>query len=195
MTTPPMLDFVKAMSEPDRLRIIGSLVRGPRTAAQISRDISLPFRKTFHHLAFLSEIGIVLVHAAEKRQEELYELDSKYLEHLAREQFEGSRTVYVPSPDEAEKTRRVLAAHLNADGTISQIPLQGAKLRILLDYLINVFEPGRIYTEKEVNALLKRFHADYTGLRRDLIDAGLLERERDGSRYWREAAAEQEGTK
>jgi hypothetical protein len=58
-------------------------------------------------------------------------------------------------------------------------------LRVILNYLINAFEVGRVYTEKEINAILKRFNEDVSGLRRDLVDAGLLARERDGSRYWR----------
>lgn len=56
---------------------------------------------------------------------------------------------------------------------------------MILNYLINAFEVGRVYTEKEINAILKRFNEDVSGLRRDLVDAGLLARERDGSRYWR----------
>jgi hypothetical protein len=42
-----------------------------------------------------------------------------------------------------------------------------------------------VYTEKQVNAIIARFHEDVAGLRRDLIDRGMLARERDGSRYWR----------
>jgi len=49
------------------------------------------------------------------------------------------------------------------------------------------FTPGAAYTEKEVNLIIKRFNADVSGLRRDLVDAGMLQRERDGSKYWREA--------
>jgi hypothetical protein len=56
---------------------------------------------------------------------------------------------------------------------------------VLLDYLIQAFTPGVDYTEKEVNLIIRRFNVDVAGLRRDLIDAGLLQRERDGSRYWR----------
>ena len=45
----------------------------------------------------------------------------------------------------------------------------------------------RSYTEKEVNALLDERHTfgDFFLLRRELCDSGLLQRERDGSRYWR----------
>ncbi len=79
----------------------------------------------------------------------------------------------------------MLATFLNADGTLKQIPPQGEKLRIVLEYLAQAFEPGAQYTEKEVNALLRRFYSDPVTLRRGLIDAGLLARESDGSRYWR----------
>jgi hypothetical protein len=51
------------------------------------------------------------------------------------------------------------------------------------------FESGRDYTEKEVNAvLLERMHPifkDYAIPRRELYDNGYLDREADGSRYWR----------
>jgi hypothetical protein len=36
-----------------------------------------------------------------------------------------------------------------------------------------------------VNQILRRFHEDTSGLRRDLVDANLLARISDGSRYWR----------
>ena len=81
----------------------------------------------------------------------------------------------------------MLKTCLNPDGSIKQIPQQPARLRVILDYLMNAFTPGAAYTEKEVNLIIKRFNADVSGLRRDLVDAGMLQRERDGSKYWREA--------
>jgi hypothetical protein len=79
----------------------------------------------------------------------------------------------------------LLAAHLNADGTIRQIPIQQAKLRILLKYIIPAFKPGVDYSEKEVNSILRRYHEDTAALRRYLVEASLLARESDGSLYWR----------
>jgi hypothetical protein len=51
-----------------------------------------------------------------------------------------------------------------------------------------LFEPGVRYPEREVDVLLKGFHAepetaDHVSLRRYLIDAGLLSRE--AGTYWR----------
>ena len=72
-----------------------------------------------------------------------------------------------------------------SDGSIKQIPSQPVKLSVILNYLVEHFEIGKNYTEKEVNSLLRRFNEDTAALRRYLVDAGMLNREGDGSRYWR----------
>ena len=58
---------------------------------------------------------------------------------------------------------------------------------MLLRFLIEKFEPERGYTERQVNDLLQTWYldADYVLVRRSMVDAGLLQRTRDGSRYWR----------
>ena len=57
---------------------------------------------------------------------------------------------------------------------------------LVLDYLASRFEPNTEYTEREVNAIITRYHAygDHATLRRELYDYGYLHRARDGSRYW-----------
>jgi hypothetical protein len=177
--TPDMLDFVKAMSDADRLRIIGVLSQRSATVKQVATELNLSIREAFNHLSYLEFVGAV------QKTDDLYILDSDALESLSKAQFSAKRKTYVPAPELDEKTRKVLAAHLNPDGTIKQIPLQPAKLRVILNYLIAAFTPGMDYTEKEVNTILRRFHEDTASLRRDLVDAGLLARESDGLRYWR----------
>jgi hypothetical protein len=191
-TQPEMLDFVKAVSDVERLRIIGELTRGPARASDIAENLGMPFRDAFGHLAFLAFVNVVKVHPAEHKQDEVYELESSGLEKLSHQQFAGRRESYIPAPNLDNKTRKVLAAHLNADGSIKQIPHQPAKLRVILEYIVAVFTPGTNYTEKEVNTILRRFHLDVAGLRRDLIDEGLMQRESDGSRYWRNSKFEKE---
>ena len=80
-----------------------------------------------------------------------------------------------------------IAAFLDKDGKIEQIPVP-ARTRIpLLRYLAEKFETGRDYTEREVNVTIAAWHTfnDYFILRRLLVDHGFLARVPDGSRYWR----------
>ena len=174
-----LLDFVKAMADVDRLRIIGILARERSSQSAIVGHLNMPLRDVVNHLAFLEHVGIV------KLQDKVYELNTEKLENLARNQFQVEKPEYIPAPELDRKSRKVLASFLNPDGTIKQLPPQPGKLKVILDYLIQAFSPGRDYTEKEVNTIIRRFHLDVSGLRRDLVDAGLLDRERDGSRYWR----------
>jgi len=112
-------------------------------------------------------------------------LNAEKVETLAREQLREKKPEYIPAPDLDDKSRKVLASCLEPDGTIKRLPSQPAQLKVILNYLVQAFTPGVNYTEKEVNTILRRFHVDVSGLRRDLVDAGLLDRKRDGSRYWR----------
>ena len=78
---------------------------------------------------------------------------------------------------------RVLGHFLDDAGRLHTIPVKRAKLLVVLDHLVQRFEPGRTYAEPEVNTALQRSHPDYAALRRYLVDEGFLTRE-DG-RYWR----------
>jgi len=69
------------------------------------------------------------------------------------------------------------------DGRITQIPMQHTKRRILLDWLVQDFEPGRRYSEPMVNLILGKRHPDTAALRRALVDEELMDR--DHGEYWR----------
>ncbi|MCL2057249.1 MAG: DUF2087 domain-containing protein, partial [Oscillospiraceae bacterium] len=59
---------------------------------------------------------------------------------------------------------------------------------IALFYLAAKFEPGKRYTEKEINETLNNWHTfgDPAMLRRDLYNGYFLGRKKDGSEYWLE---------
>jgi hypothetical protein len=78
---------------------------------------------------------------------------------------------------------RVLHNFLAADGRLTTIPTKHSKLLVVLDHLAQQFEPGRTYTEAEVNDILLRFHPDYAALRRYLVEDGFMTREENV--YWR----------
>jgi len=78
--------------------------------------------------------------------------------------------------------QRVLETFIR-DGRLVLMPTKRSKLLVVLDHLAQQFEPGRKYTEAEVNETLQRFHDDYAALRRYLVDEGFLSRE--SNVYWR----------
>ena len=80
-----------------------------------------------------------------------------------------------------------IAHFLNEEGRIKALPTKYSVKFLVLEYLAEKFQKGRIYTEKEVNEIANRWHTfgDFYLLRRELIDAGFLARTSDGREYWR----------
>ena len=74
---------------------------------------------------------------------------------------------------------------LDSEGRLRQLPVK-RKLKIAaLFYLSKKFEPGVIYTERQVGEILDTAHTfnDRCLLRRELYNLRLLDREPAGSRY------------
>lgn len=57
----------------------------------------------------------------------------------------------------------------------------------ILRYLVHQFELGHVYTEREVNDILKAHHTfeDWAMIRRELYELGWMSRERNGTAYRR----------
>ncbi len=177
-----MLDYIKALADGERLKIVGLLVQKPASLEEIGSGLSMQVREAFNHLAFLKFAGIVI------ERDGIYELKADGPGSLARRQFEGRDPIGDPHPGLSADQQKELGKYLKADGSLRQVPnsrTQAGRFKIVLEYLQAAFETDVIYSEKEVNTIIRRFHEDVSGLRRDLVDANLLARERDGSKYWR----------
>ncbi len=175
-----MLELIKALANADRLRLLGVLAQKPASAPQIADALGMHPQDVLDYLTLLGQGGVVIEESG------VWRIDAQNMDDLSRRLFKGQkRESYTPAPDLSEKSCKVLAAYLNTDGSIKQIPGQPAKLQVILNYLLEAFTPGAVYTEKEINMILRRFHLDTAGLRRDMIDRGMLQRKSDGSQYWR----------
>ncbi len=64
-------------------------------------------------------------------------------------------------------------------------PRKQKRKYLCLLWIIDVFDKAVVYSENEIDDVLKGVYHDYVTLRRYLVDYRLLERKRDGSKYWR----------
>lgn len=70
------------------------------------------------------------------------------------------------------------------NGKLKTFNLKGKNKKNVIHEISKNFEPDRIYTQNEVNAILQPIFEDYFALRRSLIDYGFMQRKPDGSQYW-----------
>ena len=68
--------------------------------------------------------------------------------------------------------------------TPEKIARKAAKRKIQVDRAATIFEPGKKYTETEVNILLMQLFDDHVFARRMLIENRILDRTPNGSTYW-----------
>ena len=71
------------------------------------------------------------------------------------------------------------------DGRLVRMPARQGKKLVILRWLVERFESGVMYPERQVNEILQQVDPDYAALRRYLVDAGLMQREL--GIYWRTA--------
>ena len=69
------------------------------------------------------------------------------------------------------------------DGQIALMPAKRARRLLLLDAIVQAFEPGVRYPERQVSLFLRTLYPDYAALRRYLVDDDFLSR--SGGEYWR----------
>ncbi|MBU5227260.1 DUF2087 domain-containing protein [Clostridium senegalense] len=78
----------------------------------------------------------------------------------------------------------IIKTYMDETGAIKTYPSKEKKKIIILKEVVKNFSKGKIYSEKEINRILKRIYEDYASLRRALVEYGFIERSNDCSGYW-----------
>ncbi|MBI5824707.1 MAG: metalloregulator ArsR/SmtB family transcription factor [Chloroflexi bacterium] len=180
-----MLDFVKALSDANRLKILGLLARQPYSGEELAALLNLKASTVSHHLAKLLQVG--LVSAKTESYYNVYQLDEKALEAKSRNIFsQENLAASIADVDAGAYDNKVVRDYVRKDGSLKTIPAQRKKLEAILRYVVKAFEVNKRYSEKKVNEILSGYHEDTASLRRELVGYSLMKREGGGGEYWRE---------
>ena len=179
-----LLAFFKALADANRLKLVGLLAENEATVEELAAMLEISASTVSHHLSKLAEIGLVSARA--EGYYSVYYLETEALERMAKRLLADETLPEVAKDlDRKAYDREVLKNYLNEDGSIQQLPTNRRKLDVVLRYITEHFDSGKIYTEKQVNQVIGTLNEDISGLRRDLISVGYLDRKKDGSEYWR----------
>jgi len=182
-----LLNFFKALADENRLKIVGLLAQKPSSVEALAGALGLSASTTSHHLSRLSKSGLVSARADGHYY--IYSLNTDALrgmsQHLLQEENLPALSQGAVSPEGDPFDSKVMKTFVDSEGRISAFPAQEKKFLVLLRYVVQAFEPGRRYPEKEVNEILKRYNEDTASLRRGLVEYKLMLREGGGGAYWR----------
>lgn len=178
-----LLRFFKGLANENRLKILGILADQERSVEELSALLNLKEPTVSHHLAKLKELGLVQMHPDGNTH--LYRLDSEALQRMNKDIFTPKQmSAIVQGVNYDAWERKVLNTFLDGE-QLKAIPASRKKRQVILEWLVNKFEKGVEYTEKEVNQVIARHHPDCATLRREFIMNRLMEREGGGGVYWR----------
>jgi hypothetical protein len=164
------------LADDTRRRVVAALVLGADDVESLRRATGLELADAVRAVQRLVGAGLV-----ERAGDRLVLLAGAF-QVAARAEAQRRATEPDELPGVPTDDVRVLRAFLR-DGRLTHIPAQRAKRLVVLEHLAQEFEPGRRYSEKMVNLILGRYHADTAALRRYLVDDGFLDR--DHGEYWR----------
>ena len=181
MTETEAIQLFKALADKSRLQILKSLAMEDMYVERLAQRLDLTPATISFHLKKLAQAGAVSSYKSQYYT--MYTLNREVLNT-------GILDLILEKSDEAETQAQRDAAYRQKVidsffeyGKLKSIPVQRKKERVILEFLAEKFEFGRIYTEREVNLIIADFHDDFCTLRRDMISEKLLDRNRDG--YWR----------
>jgi hypothetical protein len=156
--------IVGHLAHPERRRVLAALILGASTTDDVKQMTGLETRAVITALTRLVDNDLVL-HDAD---DHYWLVEEAFRQAVMDAQASPAPNEHADAPAEAA---RVLRAFVR-DGKLTSIPAQHAKRMVILDMLAQEFEPGERYSERKVNAILRKWNDD-----------GFLDRE--AGEYWR----------
>ena len=170
----------KCLADKSRLQILKSLSLEDMYVERLAERLGLTPATISFHLKKLADAGAVTSYR--NQYYVMYSLNqevflSRILDIIQEESDEAS----IQAHRDAAYRQKVIDSFFEY-GKLKSIPTQRKKERIILEEIAKAFEPGRVYSEREVNIIIADFHDDFCTIRRDMISEKLMERE--NGKYW-----------
>lgn len=166
-------ELFQALGHPVRLLILNLVHMRPRHGQELAQILDLTPATISFHLGKLAAAG--LLQATRDQYYQTYTLATGVLDKTLAELIHLPQAGLKREVPEDAFRRKVLGTFLHR-GRLRSIPAQLKKRQVILEHIVQSFEPERDYTQQEVNRILVEFHEDVATLRRELIALGLMRR-------------------
>jgi DNA-binding transcriptional ArsR family regulator len=168
-----LLQFFKALANESRLKLVGAIAQQERSVEELASILALKEPTVSHHLTKLKQLQLVQMRS--EGNTHYYRLDLDTLQNLQKATLTATQVARTDIDDNIWETK-VLNSFVEAD-RIKEIPASRKKRRIILKWLVQKFECDRLYSELELNQVIKPIYADTATLRRELVGYNMMHRE------------------
>ena len=170
------LALLKLLADETRLDILNILLREDSYVEKIACDLSLTPATICYHLKKMEAAGVV--NCSRSQFYMIYSLNRAIFDKPLYELIKKEE----PVVDADEKYKKEVLSHFFKYGKLVQLPTQRKKREIVLARIVEDFEVGRVYDEREVNEIIHNYHEDHCTVRREMIACGLMCRDHEAYR-------------
>lgn len=168
------LPLFKLLADDTRLRILQALSEKETYTELLAERLQLTPATVSFHMKKLQAAGLI-----DARREQYYTVYS-----LRAPVFSAtlSSLIFQPGKDAAgeemreEMYRRKILKSFMPDGYCRVMPAQVKKRMVIYEEIFRLFDPAKVYPEKEVNEIIGRMHEDYCTVRRMFVGMGWMTR-------------------
>lgn len=169
------IKLFKCLADKSRLQILKSLIQEDMYVERLAQRLGLTPATISFHLKKLEDAQAVTSY--KDQYYTMYSIRQEvFMTNIIDIIREESDEAQIQRQRDEEYRRKVIATFFEY-GRLKAIPSQRKKEKICLEEIAKVFEIGRVYDEKEINAGIEKFFEDYCTIRRDMISEGIMKRE------------------
>lgn len=172
--------IVKALADSSRLMIMQALLDKPQYVEELSERLNLAASTISFHLKKLEQAN--LVSKTKEQYYVMFQANHKALNLTLHELMAVDDIEKAVQEERIQQYTQKVIRTFFKEGKLRQIPAQYKKRWLVLAEIAKRFQPGRSYTEQEVNETIVPVYHDYCTIRRELVEQHLLVR--NGATYW-----------
>lgn len=176
-----LVEFHKALADPNRLKIVMLLSAARLSGQEIAQKLGLTPATVTHHMKILRDSLIV---KGERDKNTIYfELNKKEFHQRHNALTGRMERISRQSREGGSEREKVIQSFFDGEGRLKRIPSQLKKKLYVLEHLLEGLEVGKPYPEKELSEYIQQFHEDYATIRREFVMNHYMHREGGGGAY------------
>ena len=174
------ISILKALADSSRIMIVNALMEKARYVEELAERLNLAPSTVSFHLKKMENAR--LVRKTRDQYYVIYELNPDIFDRTLRELTGANDAQTFVQEERLARYRKKVVRAFFKGTQLTRLPIQHKKRLIILEVFAGKFQPGRMYDESDVDAIIAGQFNDYCTVRRELVEEHYLGR--SGREYW-----------
>lgn len=168
-------EILKSLSDESRLQVLNALIDKPQCLEELTTRINLAPSTISFHLKKLETAG--LVNKSKEQYYTIFQLNNDIFNLSLRELVSFDNIEKYKQEKRVEDFRKKVLKTFFKGKKLLKLPVQHKKKMIVIEHILESFEPNIEFNEKEVDSIINQSYEDHCLIRRLFIEEGFMTRD------------------